>query len=39
MEEMKCKYCDDHGFCVKYSNGSVVWKCRMPCKDMEVKDG
>lgn len=24
----KCKYCDDLGFCKKYSNYAVVWKCK-----------
>ena len=24
---MKCRNCDEEGFCAKYSNGSVVWKC------------
>lgn len=36
---MKCKYCDEMGFCDLYSNSAVVWKCRTPCKDYEeVKD-
>ena len=24
---MKCRNCDEEGFCAKYSNSSVVWKC------------
>jgi hypothetical protein len=25
---MNCQYCDDLGFCTKYSNDAVVWKCK-----------
>ena len=24
---MNCDYCDEWGFCRKYSNDAVVWKC------------
>lgn len=32
---MNCKFCDDLGFCTKYSNDAVVWKCKgdADCKD------
>lgn len=30
---MKCKYCDELGFCTLYSNDAVVWKCKEDCKD------
>ena len=23
-----CQYCDEWGFCKKYSNDAVVWKCK-----------
>ena len=25
---MNCMYCDKWGFCTKYSNDAVVWKCK-----------
>ena len=25
---MDCQYCDEHGFCKKYSNFMTVWKCK-----------
>lgn len=25
---MKCLHCDAYGFCKKYSNNAVVWKCK-----------
>ena len=36
---MRCQYCDELGYCTKYSNETTVWKCRTPCKDyLEVED-
>ena len=28
MSDFDCQYCDDLGFCTKYSNDAVVWKCK-----------
>lgn len=28
MNDVKCCHCDGDGFCKKYSNDSVVWKCK-----------
>lgn len=28
MEVIKCEHCDEWGFCKKYSNDAVVWKCK-----------
>lgn len=42
MAEFDCRYCDEYGFCTKYSNDAVVWKCTEDpnCKDYtEVDDG
>lgn len=25
---MKCLHCDAYGFCKKFSNSEVVWKCK-----------
>lgn len=38
---MNCQYCDEWGFCTKYSNDAVVWKCKgKDCKDcVEGEDG
>lgn len=39
---MTCKYCDENGFCDKYSNDVTVWKCNgdSGCKDYEeTEDG
>lgn len=35
---MNCHHKDDHGFCNRYSNDAVVWKCneRINCKDRTV---
>ena len=37
-----CAYCDEQGFCKKYSNSDVVWKCpgNGDCEGYwEVEDG
>ena len=39
---MTCMYCDEYGFCDKYSNEVTVWKCNgdSGCKDYEeTEDG
>lgn len=28
MSNFDCQYCDEWGFCKKYSNDAVVWKCK-----------
>ena len=28
MPDIKCEHRDDWGFCKKYSNDAVVWKCK-----------
>lgn len=35
--QFQCKHCDDQGFCRRYSNASVVWKCTedASCKGYE----
>ena len=39
MAEFDCRYCDEYGFCTKYSNDAVVWKCTDPnCKDYKEND-
>lgn len=37
MAESKCIYCDEYGFCTKYSNAVTVWKCNR-CKEYEEED-
>ena len=42
MRELNCQYCDECGFCTKYSNLDVVWKCKgdADCEGYaEVDDG
>lgn len=36
---MKCMYCDEYGFCNKYSNDAVVWKCNICEEYVEDEDG
>lgn len=33
----QCIYCDEYGFCTKYSNAVMVWKCN-GCKEYEEED-
>lgn len=28
MPDIKCEHRDEWGFCKKYSNDAVVWKCK-----------
>ena len=28
MKTFDCQHCDEYGFCTKYSNDAVVWKCK-----------
>ena len=37
MADLKCKYCDELGFCDKYPNAVTVWKCN-GCKEYEEED-
>ena len=34
---MKCIYCDELGFCTKFSNDAVVWKCNN-CEEYVEED-
>ena len=33
----QCIYCDEYGFCTKYSNAVTVWKCN-GCKEYEEEE-
>lgn len=36
---MKCRHCDEYGFCNKYSNDAVVWKCKEDTACEDFVDG
>lgn len=39
MVKPNCKYCDESGFCTKYSNEVTVWKCNICGEYVEEDNG
>lgn len=39
MDNKQCMYCDEYGFCKRYSNAVTVWKCNICEEYEEAEDG